>query len=1278
MVKGLAVKALTAFCLLTFMLGLGMQAAAQSPKDFVSVDAARYQLAVAPNSIAAGFTYQVTAQVAVATDADPDTPGIQLPTLLGGVRVTVNNRPAGLLVVSPNQINYVVPADTEVDGPATVVVSDDQGNILAQGTLSIATSELSIFTARQDGSGPPAALFTGDGVTYNAVANVDGSANVVPAGDYLILFCTGLRGAGQDDVKAFIGGVEAPVFYSGAQPDFVALDQANIQIPASLANQGLLELTLTNGSTTSNTVTIDLGGNPAAPVDAPVITGFSNDTALASQVVTLTGSNFATDLASASVRIGSASGQVVSTSATSMTFIVPYGAATDKVTAGNAAGERQSDATLNITTSLSGTIISQANDPLPGVVLTVGGTNITTTTDNSGRFLLPNLSAGVVWVSADPSGIVATPPFVNVSFGLVITAGRDNQLGQPIALPQEAGNAVTLNGVNGSQLQSAQPSADAGSTTVVVEHEGLKLEIPGAITFPDGKSTGRIGLTRLSRDNRLPKLLPSGVYPSVVALITPMGATFGAKDGTGAATLTFPNPDQFPAGAVLDLYSYRPTVTPSAFVKKGTATVNSTGDKIVATGLIDLATVWFVGVPSTDAPVTKVTGQVTDSNDKPVSGAHVFVRGRGAETDKEGKFVISGVRAKNNDELHVEAYYFTPAGVPLKASKTVNAVVPGETNAGVIKLSAEPPLAILIRPMEVKINAGETVAMKVVLSKPLSAPATINLAKGEGVDLTIEPSSVTIKAGETEANFSVKGSTPGRSIVTARLAATVDNIAPDQARAGYAAVYVLLPAPVLSSISPDNGAPGSTFTITGTGFSTEAQRNYVFFKQGDYAAPVDPKSLKVSGTTSIQGAVPGLKAGAADVYVVRVQEGVPSALSNKLTFTVKTASAPVLTAITPSEGTPRTPFTITGSGFDPDPRRNGVFFKQGDKLLPVNPDMIKVTNTTIEGVVPPLPAGAADVFVATYHEGTPSALSNKLSFMVKALPGPVLSAITPDNGTPGTAFKITGTGFSTEARRNYVIFKQGDHNSYLDPSLLKVTDTTSIEGTIPRMPAGAAEVFVIVGAEGTPPAQSNHLTFTVNAPPAPPAPVLSAITPNEGTPGTAFKITGTGFGPINGVFFKQGDHVVTASSTSLRLTDTGLEGVVPSLPAGAAEVYVVARKDDVSSPESNHLAFTVKAPSAPPAPVLTAITPSDGAAPGASFQITGTGFASYNVVFFKQGDHVVPAVQSSVKVTDTGVQGIVPDLPAGAAEVYVITARENVPSPQSNHLSFMVKAKPTI
>src|SRR2546430_10418823 len=57
-----------------------------------------------------------------------------------------------------------------------------------------------------------------------------------------------------------------------------------------------------------------------------------------------------------------------------------------------------------------------------------------------------------------------------------------------------------------------------------------------------------------------------------------------------------------------------------------------------------------------------------------------------------------------------------------------------------------------------------------------------------------------------------------------------------------------------------------------------------------------------------------------------------------------------------------------------------------------------------------------------------------------------------------------------------------------------------------------------------------------------------------------------------------------------------------------------------------------------------------------------------SAVFFKQGDLTV-AVSATVSTANGGtLTGMVPDLPAGATEVYVVTAQNSVPSAQSNHL----------
>lgn len=1275
-------KALALFSLLALLCFSAGSAAAQTVKDFVSVDAARYSTVVAPDSIAAGFTFQVTGQTALADDADPNTPGIQLPTTLGGISISVNNRLAGLLVVTPNQINYVVPAQTETDGPATVVVTDAQGAVLAQGTLNMATAVLSIFTANQAGNGAPAALSTPDGISYASVGNPDGSSSIVPAGQYLVLFGTGIRGA-QADIKAFIGGVEAPVTYAGLQGGLLALYQVNIQVPVSLANQGLLELSLTDGTTTSNTTTIDLGGNPTAAAGAPVITAMSANQVTAGQVVTLTGSNFPASVSQASVRLGSVYGQVVATKATELTFIVPYGATSNRISVGNAAGERLSSDPLNIITSISGTVQSPDGSPLGGVGVSVAAANAYTTTDSTGRFLLTYLPAGINRIDLDASSM----QYVSESFSLLVNANRDNEIGYPVTLLQDTGSFILFGAEKGSSSNEAPAEA-----AKVIEHDGLVLTIPGKVTFPDGTSQGRIGLTRIPRDGRLQTALPAGVAPSVAALITPPGTTFGEKDGTSLATLSFPNVDKLPVGTKLDLYAYDRRITPSAFVKKGQAAVNPAGDRIIAEGLIDVATVWFVGLPVDSNLLTKVTGRVLDSTDKPVSGARVFVRNRTAVTDVKGNFVISGVRASNGDDLNVEAAFFTPGGFPLKASKAVKAVVPGETVAGDLKFPAEPVLLLLLRPSEVKIKAGETTTMKVVLSKALSTEATINLAKADGVALTLTPAALKIAAGKTEGSFTVTGNNAGRAVIAATLAANIAEATTDQARGAKAFVYVLASAPVLSNITPNSGTPGSSFVLTGSGFSAEAKYNQIFFLQGEHRVPVDPSKVKVistpNGVTGLSGVVPGLKPGAAEVVVVRYQEGAVSDASNKLAFTVTDTPAPVLSSITPKEGKPGTPFTLTGTGFNLDAKFNGVFFKQGDHVFPVDPTTIKVAVAattspaesaavmTLSGLVPRMPSGAAEVFVVIFNNDVLSAPSNKLAFNIPVTAAPSLTSITPVQGEPGASFTIVGTGFIAEAGRTWLIFKQGDRQFPLDPKTLSVA-TDSIKGVVPPLAAGDYEVYVVVNQDNVAGVLSNKLAFKILAPAGP---TVTAISPTEGAPGTAFTISGTGFATEAGnniVVFTQSNLRIALEGTALTLSANGLKGVVPRMAAGDAEVTVFIKKNGLLSASSNKLAFKVLAPPPPAAPVLSGMTPVEGT-PGTSFTIKGTGFGSINAVLFKQGDKVVTLYPTSLRVTDAGLTGLVPELAAGDVEVWVVTRKDDVTSPESNHLKFTVKAKPVV
>jgi uncharacterized protein (TIGR03437 family) len=59
-------------------------------------------------------------------------------------------------------------------------------------------------------------------------------------------------------VTATIGSTTVPVAYAGAQGTFVGEDQINIQLPASLAGAGLVNVTLNVDGQTSNPVQIQI------------------------------------------------------------------------------------------------------------------------------------------------------------------------------------------------------------------------------------------------------------------------------------------------------------------------------------------------------------------------------------------------------------------------------------------------------------------------------------------------------------------------------------------------------------------------------------------------------------------------------------------------------------------------------------------------------------------------------------------------------------------------------------------------------------------------------------------------------------------------------------------------------------------------------------------------------------------------------------------------------------------------------------------------------------
>jgi uncharacterized protein (TIGR03437 family) len=221
-----------------------------------TVNAANYAQTISPDSLAATFGNQLSSTTATATS-------LPLPLTLSGVTVMVNNLSAPLLYVSPAQVNYLVPAN--VDPGTAVIKVMNGGNLVATGTVTIENVSPSIFTVGANGKGSPAAQTTFDGVTFQAVANADGSARTLGIGtasrpNYLVLYGTGLRRrSGMANVRLTIGGVETEVSFLGAHPSLAGLDQINIKLPQELRGRGNVDVIVTIDGRTANTVGVNIG-----------------------------------------------------------------------------------------------------------------------------------------------------------------------------------------------------------------------------------------------------------------------------------------------------------------------------------------------------------------------------------------------------------------------------------------------------------------------------------------------------------------------------------------------------------------------------------------------------------------------------------------------------------------------------------------------------------------------------------------------------------------------------------------------------------------------------------------------------------------------------------------------------------------------------------------------------------------------------------------------------------------------------------------------------------
>src|SRR5262245_35380875 len=250
-----------------------VKAATYPPLTVVS--AASYsEEALAPDAIAAAFGDNLSTNTVAASDVDPNIPGMQLPTTLGGTTVRVDGVPAQLLFVSKRQINFIIPSEikpADSYGRSIILEVLSDGKEVTRQVIGVYKTAPAIFTHDSSGRGFPAAVLVraranGDQI-YESLMQRDErtgelSMRPIDLSDeservFIALFLSGVRRASDPNndgnlnemIRVEINGFEFTPSYAGVQSEFPGTEQVNIELPRQLIGNPILTLRVISNDT---------------------------------------------------------------------------------------------------------------------------------------------------------------------------------------------------------------------------------------------------------------------------------------------------------------------------------------------------------------------------------------------------------------------------------------------------------------------------------------------------------------------------------------------------------------------------------------------------------------------------------------------------------------------------------------------------------------------------------------------------------------------------------------------------------------------------------------------------------------------------------------------------------------------------------------------------------------------------------------------------------------------------------------------------------------------
>jgi uncharacterized protein (TIGR03437 family) len=257
-------------------------------QNVVSVSAADYQPGpLARGSLASVFGNNLAAETLKSEDVPP-------PTKLGGITFEVIDsakvkRAAGLVMVSPQQINFAIPDEMALDD-ATFVIKDG-GKPVAEGKLKIVDAKPALFNSDSGGAKLAVGMTNADSSSPQSLVDQNGKARMIGAGapwapTTLSLLATGLRYA--ESVQILIGDQVLNPTFVGPDTALAGVDRVDVRLPMNLRG-GMNKLSLVANTRSSATATSGATTQAAAASQSNSTTATSNQVQFNAQGVATPG-----------------------------------------------------------------------------------------------------------------------------------------------------------------------------------------------------------------------------------------------------------------------------------------------------------------------------------------------------------------------------------------------------------------------------------------------------------------------------------------------------------------------------------------------------------------------------------------------------------------------------------------------------------------------------------------------------------------------------------------------------------------------------------------------------------------------------------------------------------------------------------------------------------------------------------------------------------------------------------------------------------------------------